>query len=184
MNSLDRFLEKFGIEKKKAVVASALIVVMIFMWGRLFAGKGPKKTIAAAVAAKTIPNQKQGNTETEMPLVELPKIKGRNDVLARDFFAVGTDGLNDDNVDIITINSNEEIAKKITNKMELEVIEAGRYPRAFINNKLLAVGDKLIITDKLEKYECKITAIKNNRVFIKCGEIEIVLKLAHAIEPD
>ena len=50
-------------------------------------------------------------------------------------------------------------------------------PRAFINNKVISVGDKVLIRDGVDTYECEVIEIKENMVVIKCREAEVTLRL-------
>ena len=75
-------------------------------------------------------------------------------------------------------NDNEDIVRRVTEKLRLEAIVLGENPQAFINDKLLSVGDKLVVGNGIYTYECEVSEIKENVVFIKCGETEITLRLA------
>ena len=59
---------------------------------------------------------------------------------------------------------------------------SGESPQAFINDVLLSVGDKLPVRDGDNTYECEVIRIEENKVFIRCGQTEIQLKLAETIE--
>ena len=61
--------------------------------------------------------------------------------------------------------------------MKLEAIELGEKPLAFINNKLLGIGETFYINDGENKHECKVILINAEAVFIKSGNTEITLKL-------
>jgi hypothetical protein len=58
----------------------------------------------------------------------------------------------------------------------------GENPQAFINNKVLSVGDKLLVTDGVSAYECEVVGIEEDTVFVKFGEAEIQLRLAQGAE--
>jgi preprotein translocase subunit YajC len=42
------------------------------------------------------------------------------------------------------------------------------------------VGDKVLIRDGIDTYECEVIEIKENTVVIKCREAEVTLKLTQA----
>ena len=65
----------------------------------------------------------------------------------------------------------------LSEELKLEAIAMGRKPQAFINDKLLVVGDEFFVSNEISTYECEVIGIEENKVFIKCGETEIVLKL-------
>ena len=120
-----------------------------------------------------------------LSFIELPKVKGRNDVLTRDFFAVdswqgfmrGGNSNGFGEVSFVSKNGSEEVVKRVAEKLKLEAIVSGQNPRAFINDKLLSVGDKLFVRDGIDMYECEVTEIEETEVFIRCGEAEITLRL-------
>jgi len=69
------------------------------------------------------------------------------------------------------------VARKIAEKLKLGAIVMGKNPRAFVNDKLLAVGDKMLIQDGVNIYECEIVEIEEKTVLLRCGQAEIRLKL-------
>lgn len=175
----NKVLGQLAADKKKVVVALFLIAVMGFMWVRVLAGKGPQSAEATAVP-QALMNEKT-DSELKISFVELPKVEGRNDVLGRDFFAVESwkDFTAEDGgeVNIVSGNYGEEAVKKAAEKLKLEAIVSGGNPRAFINDKLVVVGDKLGVADGVNKYEFEVTEITEKMVLISYGKVEIVLKL-------
>jgi len=178
-NGANRFLEQLTADKKKAVVAVGLISVMVFMWAKVLGGTDPQ-------AAKAMPKAQtagieQSESELNISFVELPKVKGRNDVLSRDFFAVGNwkdftaDGSGE--VNVVSKDGIEEVVIEAAEKLKLEAIVFGANPQAFINDKLMAVGDRLKVVEGVNKYEFEVTKIEEKRVHVRCGEVEMVLKL-------
>jgi len=177
---------RLAINKKKAVFALCLIAVMVFMWVRVLTRKSPQSAAASSVAEE-IKLIGQSDTESlKLSFIELPKVEGRNDVLARDFFTVKNwqdflregKGVGDrGKVDVVSGNGNEEVARKIAEKLKLGAIVMGKNPRAFVNDKLLAVGDKMLIQDGVNIYECEIVEIEEKTVLLRCGQAEIRLKL-------
>lgn len=168
-----------------------LIVLMIFMWVRVISDKGPN-TAAAAAALDEISTQ-TANRKTKIIFVELPNVAGRNDMLTRDFFkvtdwrdfAAGMDAKNRVGIRELNLGTDdtaEQEIRRIAGKLRLEVIGFGKNPQAFINDKLLVVGDVLIVKDGVDVYEFKINGIEENKVFVTCGEAEITLKLAQPME--
>ena len=185
-NAADRVLSRLAAEKKKTICASCLIAVMVFMWARVLTGRAPQSAEAALMARKAADVQSNSGPLLKISFIELPKVKGRNDVLTRDFFAScrwqdftggGARGVN-----VVSGNGSEEVARQVAEKLKLEAIGLGENAQAFINDKLLSVGDKLLILDGGDTYECEVTGIEETKVFIRCGRIEITLKLAQEIE--
>ena len=191
-NGVNRLLGQLAAEKKKVVVASCLIGVMVFMWARVLGGKTPESAEAAVMAQAVNLNDKS-KAELKISFIELPKVKGRNDVLIRDFFAVGSwqdfmrggegeslAGIEE--VGVVSRDGSEEVVKRVAEKLKLEAIGLSENPQAFINDKLLSVGDKLLVRDGTDMYECEVVRIEEKTVFIRCGEAEITLKLKQMIK--
>jgi len=166
--------------------------VMVFMWARVLGGKTPQSAEAAMMAQAMNLNDKS-NAELKISFTELPKVKGRNDVLIRDFFAVGSwqdfmrggeggDLAGIEEVSVVSRDGSEEVVRRVAEKLKLEAIGLSENPQAFINDKLLTVGDKLLVRDGVNMYECEVVGIEEKTVFIKCGEAEITLKLKQIIK--
>ncbi len=181
-NLVNNFIKQLTADKKKSITAICLIVVMAFMWIRMFTEKKPEA--AKAGRSETKMTNEQSVAELKMSFVELPNIKGRNDVLARDYFSFSEKGLNASNeVKVVSDEkgSREKVVRRIAERLRLEAIGFGQKPQAFINDKLLSIGDKLFIKDGGNKYECEIVEIEENNVLIRCGESLIILKLSHEL---
>lgn len=177
-----RLFNQLAAEEKKTIVALALIAVMAFMWARVLGGKTTESAKAALTEGQL--GLEQSNSQAKISFIELPKIKGRNDVLTRDFFNVdrwqnfmtGTAGVN-----VVSKDGNKEYVNKVAKKLRLQAIVLGNNSQAFVNDKLLSIGDKLRIVDGANTYECQVVGVRENSVSIKCGEAEIVLKLPQPI---
>jgi len=183
-------LAQMAAEKKKFAIAFSLIGLMVFMWVKVFISSGPKSASAAAVGEQE--GSSENNEQLNVCYVELPRVEGRNDSLSGDFFVVerwedflSGRGPDSGEVDVVSKKGGEKLAEKIGEKLKLHAIELGHRPRAFVNDKLLGPGDVLVVRDGTGKYECEVIEIENNKVFIRCQQAEIVLKLANQIEiPD
>lgn len=188
---VNRFVSQLAAEKKKTVCALCLIGLMVFMWVRVLSKRGPQGAQAALMVRQ--PAGSQSNSESRISFIELPEIKARNDVLTRDFFAANGwrdflgDGRGLTNVGelgVVSGDGGREVGRRVVEKLELEAIMSGENPQVFINDVLLSVGDKLPVRDGDNTYECEVIAIEANRVFIRCGQAEIQLKLVETIEAD
>jgi len=183
-NGANRLFSQLAAEKKKTVMVLCLIAVMVFMWVKLLGKKTPET--AAAALRRDEAMGEQSNSQLKISFIELSKVPGRNDVLTRDFFASGgwgdftKEGTKE--VNVVSRDGSEEVIRRVAEKLKLEAIVLGENPQAFINDKLLSVGDKLLVRDGVKTYECEVVGIEENAVFIRCGEAEIKLKLMHAIE--
>jgi hypothetical protein len=192
-NKSSRIFNRLAAEKKKTVIAVCLIMVMVFMWVRVLGRKGPQSAVAAVVAQEV--TEDKVDSKLKVSFLELPKVEGRNDVLTRDFFAVGSwrdfmrggevkridDGrqVMDDKGD-----GNKEAGRWIAGKLKLEAIVLGKNPMAIINDMRLSVGDKLFVRDETSTYECEVTKIEENAVSIRCGETEVMLRLTQTSVTD
>jgi len=180
-NGTDMLFGRLAAEKKKTIIALCLIAVMALMWVKVLGKKGPETAGAALRGGEVV--EGQSNSELKISFIELPNVKGRNDVLIRDFFtADGGDLSSAGGVNVVSRDGGGEVIRRIAEKLKLEAIGLGENPQAFINDKLLAVGDKLPIVDRGNTYECEVIGIEENTVSIRCGEAEITLKLTQANE--
>jgi hypothetical protein len=181
-------------EKKKAVAASCLIVVMAIMWIKVLTNKGPEAA-KAAITAEQLISEDMSAQELNVSFIKLPQVPGRNDVITRDFFASydwrhfkGNKKRNlavIEEVNVVSKDGNEEVIRKVAEKLKLEaIVVLSNKPRAFINNKVISMGEKVLIRDGIETYECEVIEIKENVVVIKCGEAEVTLKLTETLMVD
>ncbi len=183
----NRFINHLAAEKKKAVLALCLITLMIFMWVKMLTKTSPKAA-EAGLMEDLMEVETQSEPEIRISFIELPKVAGRNDVIARDFFEsngweafVDGQGRKLDSVKEINIvskdNDDQEVIRKVAENLRLEAIVSSENPLAFINDKVLRAGDKLSVNDGIDSYECEVVEIKENIVVMKCRESRITLKL-------
>jgi hypothetical protein len=183
-------MSRLAAEKTKSITAICLIAVMAFMWVRVLGGKAPQGAVAAS-AQDAAHYASESDSDLRISFTELPMVEGRNDVLTRDFFTVddwqnfltGRKNLiSIEETDAVSKDNAEEAVRRIAEKLKLEAIGLGENPQAFINDKLLSVGDKLSVRDGGNTYECIVTGIEENKVSVKFGEAEFTLKLIQAVE--
>ncbi|MHC4644395.1 MAG: hypothetical protein ACYTBJ_02755 [Planctomycetota bacterium] len=178
-----RFGGPFWSERKKTVTAVCLIAVMAFMWARVLGGKTPKGAEASLIMPGMVDDQP--DLQVKVSYTDLPKVEGRNDRLARDFFAsngwrrfaAGGEDKDPATVNVVSSGDNEELIKRVAQKLNLSAIVLDESPQAFINDKLLLVGDKLIIKEGVDAYEFEVVGIQENVVFMRCKEAEITLRI-------
>ena len=188
----NRLLGRLAAQKKKAVVAFCLIAVMAFMWFKVLIKKSPQAAQASPGTKQVDPN---GHTSSQLKVsfIDLPEVAGRNDVITRDFFDVGSwqefvgngegnhlAGVKD--VNVTSGKGSEEVVRRVVEKLKLEAIVLGKNPQIFINGKLLSRWDKLLVGDAAQTYECEVVGIEENTVFIRCGKAQITLRLTQAME--
>lgn len=182
----NRLFNHLAVEKKKTALALCLITLMAFMWVRVLTRTEPQAAEAGSMTEQ-MDVETQSESELKISFIQLPQVEGRNDVIARDFFA--SDGWQDfvdgkgrksagvEEVDIVSKNGDQEVIRKVAEKLKLEAIVSSENPLAFINDKVLRVGDKLLVFDGVDKYECEVVEIKENTVVMRCREARITLKL-------
>jgi hypothetical protein len=185
----NKVMHLLAAEKKKSVFALSLILLMIFMWIRVLLGNGPEG-VEAAVLPQML-NTETSASSIEVSFVELPRIKGRQDVLVRDIFSwnqrQGVRGYekeirHKEHVDLVSEEGKEGVIRRIANQLQLEAIELGQKPRIFLNDEFISMGEKLSIKDGEKIYECEVILIQRDVVVIQCGQSQIRLRLAEAIE--
>lgn len=190
----NRLFEKVAAEKKKAGIALCLIAIMTVMWVKVLTKKGPESSQASSVI-QVADVDNYLDDAINITYVDLPQVPGRDDLISRDFFAsegwrnFGLGYQEGDIVDVKDVSEEKtddtkEVAAIVMQHVKLEVIIMGERPQAFINNKLMSVGKKLIVTDGSEMYECEVIEIRENSVLIRCKDAEIVLKLVQTVEGD
>jgi hypothetical protein len=171
-NGLNRLLNQLAAQKKKGVVAAALIVLMVFMWFRLLTDKGPQQ-VQAAVTGNSLNEAVQ---KLKVKFIKLPFIQGRHDVLARDFFKMDSRFFGRADTSIVSTDTAVDGVGEVVQGLRLDAISTGAQPEAFINDRLVKVGDTVLVEGS-KTYECEIVSIKVNSVLVKYGDAEIELKL-------
>ena len=185
-NDANRIIGQLAIDKKKTIFAVCLIVLMVFMWVKVFIRKSPASAQAATDAAVTLDQQADSKPPVKVAFIELPVIAGRHDIINRNFFSSNgwREFLDDEEIDlggqevnIVSKNGEAEEIKKVAEKLRLEAIWMGSNTQAYINNKLLTVADELSISDGVQRYEFEVVTISENAVVLRCREAEVMLKL-------
>ena len=176
---------------KKTAMACVLVLIMLFMWVRVFLGHRP-------AAAEAAPQPPQTDTAVSPPPVkmqrlELPRIPGRHDALPRDFFTMkdpasfgriparrnaGTDT----EVPVVSTENVEEVIQRVARTMKLEAVSWSESPRIFINDQLLEVGGRFLVKDGTQSYEFEVLQIYVDSVLVRCNEVQLTLKLAQSLE--
>jgi hypothetical protein len=175
-SGLNRIYGQLAAEKKKAVMALCLLALMGFMWMRALGGKSPKAAEAQQMSRES--GREFLEAEKKITFIELPHINGR-DVLARDFFAGGNENFGNNKGVDVSSEGKEDGMNQIADSLKLQVIEFGERPKAFINDRLVSVGDKLTVGNSIE---CEIAGIEKESVIIRCGSAKFTLKMSRANE--
>jgi hypothetical protein len=188
---VSRLLGRLAAEKKKAGIALCLIAVMGIMWVKVLTKKGPQSAQAGPATEQT-EVEKQLNAAMKIAFVELPEVPGRNDIIGRDCFAAGNwqdfrsaeEGNTVEEVNVTSADQSKEVVATVAQQLKLQAIGLSEKPQAFINDRLLSVGDSLAVTDGKQRYECEVVEIREDSVLIRCLGAEITLKLVETVEGD
>jgi len=182
---------KLNAEKKKAITAMCLILMMSIMWIKVFVGKSPQSAEATdnletSSSEEFSSEQDEQGIEPGICYFELPKVEGRNDILTRDFFSSDNrnfyQGSGKEIKPVSESNNDEGLMRRISAKLTLEAIVMGDNSQAFINNKLFGAGDKLTVAEGSDVYECEVVKIEETEVTIRCREGTITLKILQPLE--
>lgn len=177
-------------QKKKMTAALLLIGLMVLMWARVLLTEGPEAAQAGEGQIQAGSGRSEQEVQSAVSFIELPKIKGRNDTVVRDFFASDNwrnfaqsrrgDNSGAGEVRVVSKDGDVEIARRVAAKLRLQAIWLDDNPQAFINDKALAVGDKFRLKEGVSAYECEVVAIEESKVYLKCGKARIVLSLTQS----
>ena len=182
-------LNRLAGDKKKTITAVCLLIVLALMWIRISIGKSSQDARADQIdrigidGSSSAADAKDIQPTPSVAFIQLPKIEGRNDRLARDFFTVKDDKPQvAASTYVVAKTSDEQFVRRIKSFLSLDAIEMGSTPRAFINNRLFKEGDKINISDGDEKFECIVEKIIETEVLLNCLETKIVLKLSNPLD--
>jgi hypothetical protein len=184
-NSVSKLIYHLTADKKKAVFACCLVVLMLFMWVKVLIKKGPASASASPVNTAVATSPKASTkTPAKVTYIELPTISGRHDAMERDFFDskswqefLSRNGGTNEGREISKASSSLDI-KTVAQKLKLEAIWMGNVTQAYINNTSLKVGDKLPVSEGSKKYEFEVISIGQNDVVVRCEDTEVLLKLS------
>jgi len=185
-------LDHLAADKKRTVFAVSLFAIMAFMWFRVLTGHRP-----GPVAADTRAQQEQSKPQKpprNIRYLELPNLPGRNDYINRDFFASrdwdcfrqnaaspqspGTE------VHVNASDRAHEVAARAGQKLKLEAVLKDGNPRAFINDQLLRLGDRLTVRDGPDTCEFEVLRIYEDSVLVGCNGTQLTLKLIQHLDVD
>lgn len=170
-------MSHFAAQKKKSIVAVALILVMVFMWVKALRNESPQPAGAATLPSEMNLQTQQNSSDLKVSFIRLPFIPGRHDVLSHDFFQMDSSMFGSrEQINILSSGGGDN-AKRIAEMLKLDAIVMGNEREAFINDKLLKIGDKIIVPDGANNYECEVSVIEENLVIVKVEETEVELRL-------
>jgi len=185
-------LDRLAVDKKKTVFAVSLLAIMAFMWFRVLTGHQPGR--AAANTGTKQEQAKPQKSPRKIRYLELPNLPGRNDCINRDFFASrdwecfrpnsGSPGSPGTDVRATTSDRAQEVAARLGQKLKLEAVLKDGTPRAFINDQLVRIGDRLPVRDGPDTCEFEVLRIYEDSVLIGCNGTQLTLKLIQHLDVD
>jgi hypothetical protein len=172
---------------KKTGVAVALVAIMAVMWLRVLVGQRPKGADARPASPQKV--EQAADEGPSVRFVELPIRPGRNDRIHRNFFTAndwsrfssgsrsqGTTPQTD--VKTGQTHRTEEVIARLAKTLELEAVLWSDHPQAFVNDRLIRVGDTLALRDGADFYPFEVVQIQKDAVLVRCGDRQYTLKLS------
>ena len=175
---------------RKTVLAIGLVLLMIFMWIRVFLNKG--KSVGSVKGSIVAPQINNITADKEAKLIrkELEFIPGRHDVLSHDMFAdkkcsmekTSTVTVETDTVDLEVQKSTiADLAGGL--KLDAIILDPRNVRnQVFINGKLLMVGNILKVDHEGEDYDLTVVDIFQNKVELRCKGLKVSVKMLRADE--
>jgi len=190
ISQAQQVLDHLAVDRKKTVFAVSLLAIMAFMWFRVLTGHRP-----GPAAAKTGTGQEQSEPKKpprNIRYLELPILPGRNDYINRDFFAsrdwecFRQNSASAQNpgarVQVVASDHAHEMAARLGQQLKLEAVLKDGNPRAFINDQLLRLGDRLTVRDGPDTCEFEVLRIYEDSVLVGCNGTQLTLKLVQRLD--
>jgi len=77
------------------------------------------------------------------------------------------------------VNRDQEVVRQVAQTLRLEAVSLrSENPQAFLNDRLLGVGDTLTVEYGSDCLEFEVLQISDNAVLVECKGIRLALKLA------
>jgi hypothetical protein len=164
-----------------------LVAIMAVMWLRVLVGQRPKGADARPASPQKV--EQAADEGPSVRFVELPIRPGRNDRIHRNFFTAndwsrfssgsrsqGTTPQTD--VKTGQTHRTEEVIARLAKTLELEAVLWSDHPQAFVNDRLIRVGDTLALRDGADFYPFEVVQIQKDAVLVRCGDRQYTLKLS------
>ena len=176
---------------KRTILASAMVLVMAIMWIRVLIGHAPRSAAAAPQQTQAAQANQKGPGRVRM--VELSRVPGRNDVIHGDCFDVRNrtqfqpsaavpSTSTEKEVPVVAPNHDQEVIQQVAQTLKLEAVLRNDNPRAFVNDRLLGVGDRFTVERGTSFLEFEVLWIYEDAVLVECNGIQLTLKLAQYVD--
>jgi hypothetical protein len=175
----NRLASYLAVERKKAMVAGCLVLVMSFMWIKLLTGKGEPAMAAAAIDNGQVTAVAPA-AESVVSYKQPPIVAGRNDTVVRDYFSPGDwqafltkssseqSEVTGEHAGIIDDDIRGKTIRRIADGLKLQIMEIGTEPQAFVSDTLVKVGSRLTIAAGETAYEFKVLGVSRKSVQLEC----------------
>lgn len=184
----------------KTVIAICLLVVMGVLWVRVLT-RGRDGGLAVVKAAGDVEAPTSGSRAAAARIepVLLPVVKGRNDVLTRDFFSPANwPGFTEsekqpEQKPATGLSEQQQLERErqnfeaMTRTLNLDAIIQASGPepaRVCIDGKVLTAGQTLAVKCESEKYELTVSEIGEYQVVLTWKQWSAVLKMAQVERVD
>jgi hypothetical protein len=185
-----RMLDHLAADKRKTAFALALLAIMGFLWFRVLTGHRPGPA-AAESGASAAPSVSQ-KPPRSLRYLDLPNLPGRNDYINRDFFASrdwdcfrqnpGSGQSPGTDAHTTVPGRDEQIAVRLGQKLKLEAVLKDGKPQAYINDRLLCLGDRIAVRDGPDTCEFEVLRIYEDSVLVGCNGTQLTLKLMQHLD--
>ena len=176
---------KMSAEKKKTVIALALILIMASLWVK---NVMKKNSICDAQALLMAQQNTEVPKEPKFSYVELPEMKDRHDVISRNVFVTNRwkgfrreGDMGNDYWTAQALSGGQaegfNSIERVVQEMSLGAIVLGAEPRAFIGGQMVRSGEKFTFKYSHQSYEFKMLKIYDDKVELECDGTIVVKKI-------
>lgn len=173
---------------KKVVLAIAMVLVLMFMWGRLLFSDDSNVKEAKGNMIQMIAPLPGSEYRPHLKRVKLPVVAGRNDVITHDMFSTAgwaslksrTITVGSQSIAGMDAETQEMRVRQIAGTLELGAIINGvkdETNKAFVDGKLVSAGSKLRVRRSGRVYVFNIEDVMRDRVVLKWKEFTMTIKM-------
>ena len=195
VNNASDLLGGYGADRKKIIIAAALISLMILMWVRVILSSRVGNDASAASAetqAAVGYAQQQSVGEIKIDYIELPVVSGRNDKLSRNFFDADSFSafpLDPDGSYVgggksqekgVSQDQNRNI-DQIVQTIKVDAIIVGDESgtgEVFIAERLLSNGSTFEVEYKGRIYEFEVMEVFESKVVLKWEDVTVTISMS------
>ena len=192
VNNVSGLISRWNLKRPKVLMATVLVTVMAFMWIKVLAGNRAQKNEAVAAVAGSAAQQtgdRQQKPQVKITLHPLPVVQGRNDILTHNVFTAGRwkefpsgGRIAGGNVNLEIDRKDAGYIDKVAETIILEAVIKGPRPEAFIQGKLVSVGDKLPVRYNDRIYLFDVVRIYETKVVLKWNDFTVDVKMSQLSE--